>query len=134
MKTKIVTIIMLSIVILLSFTVKAQATTKYIRLENKVIKISEVNLDKINPDDWNTTKYQKESTELNNTVGKVLGIIRNVGIIVSVIALMIIGMRTMYGSLEDKSHYKEVLPSFLIGVFILLSCTTIPDIIYRAFK
>ena len=58
----------------------------------------------------------------------------NIGIIVSVISLMLIGLRTMFGSLEDKSHYKEVLPTFVIGVFIFLSCTTIPEMIYKIFK
>ena len=37
----------------------------------------------------------------------------------------------MLGSINEKSEYKEKLPTFVIGVFILLACTIIPDIIFK---
>ena len=135
MKTKIVTIIMLSIVILCicsanSFALENKGGAGGGSGEKQSMDFSK----QINPEDWNPEIYQEQSEKLNTMVGKVLGIIRNIGIIVSVISLMLIGLRTMFGSLEDKSHYKEVLPTFVIGVFIFLSCTTIPEMIYKIFK
>ena len=128
MKTKIVTIIMLSIVILCICSANSFA------LENKggagggsVMDITS----NIDPNSWKPDNPDQNSDTFNKMVGKILGALQNFGIIASVISLMIIGLRTMYGSLEDKSHYKELLPTFFIGVFILLSCTTIPNIIYQ---
>ena len=43
---------------------------------------------------------------------------------------MIIGLKTMIGSIEEKTQYKESLPGYLIGVFLLFASTTIPSIIY----
>lgn len=89
-------------------------------------------VDKINPSDWNPIIKNplKTSNKFNNLVGLFLGIIKNVGIVVSVLSLSFIGLKTMFGSLEEKSHYKELLPSFIIGIILLVGCTTIPYFIY----
>lgn len=86
--------------------------------------------EKFDPDEWEPNKVESSDT-VNRRVGKVLGAIRNFGIIVSVISFMIIGVKTMVGSINDKAEYIESLPSHIIGVFILLACTTIPSIIYN---
>lgn len=132
MKLKIVKIIILSIIILMSFSVNVKA--QYIEVIDTGIKIADEDFDvtkPIDPDSWKPDKPDQNSEEFNKKIGKLLGAIQNYGIITSVTSLMIIGLRTMYGSIEEKSHYKELFPTFLIGVFILLSCTTIPNIIYQ---
>ena len=90
-----------------------------------------------NPDDWNPTQ-EVNNTKLSKTVvdkiGPILGAIQTIGAVISVLALMIIGIKTMLGSVEEKSQYKEALPGYLIGVFLVFSFTTIPNIIYRVMK
>lgn len=63
--------------------------------------------------------------------GKVLGIIRNCGIIASVIVISIIGLKYMLGSLDEKANYKENAVPYIAGCALLLLCTTIPSIIYN---
>ena len=87
-------------------------------------------LTKINPSDYYPGVLQTSNT-FNERMGKILGAIRNFGIVSSVIILMIIGLKSMLGSINEKSEYKEKLPTFVIGVFILLACTIIPDIIFK---
>lgn len=90
-----------------------------------------------NPDNWNPTgkvQSQKIPPLVSEKVGKITGFIRNLGIAISVISLMIIGFRTMVGSVEDKSQYKESLPGYLIGIIMVFSMTTLPDIIYQIMK
>lgn len=90
-----------------------------------------------NPDDWNPSTAVTKSTmsqTLQDKVGPVLGFIQAIGTVISVIALMIIGFRTLTGSIEEKSAYKESLPGYLIGVFLLFAMTTIPSIIYNIMK
>lgn len=82
------------------------------------------------PNDWEPTVDEEINSTVSDKAGKILGFIRSVGIVASVIALMIIGLRTMLGSVEEKSQYKESLPGYLIGVFLLFATTTIPSIIY----
>lgn len=132
MKLKIVKIIVLSIIIICtcsvnSFALQVKDGAGGGKSEEKDYDITQ----KIDPGSWKPDNPDQNSEAFNQKVGKLLGALQNFGIVASVISLMIIGLRTMYGSLEDKSHYKELLPTFLIGVFILLACTTIPNIIYQ---
>lgn len=72
-----------------------------------------------------------KSEKFESKVGILLGVIKNFGIVISVITLAIIGLRAMFGSVQERSDYKESLPTHLIGVIILLACTVLPDIIYK---
>ncbi len=85
----------------------------------------------INPEGYNPGKLTLEESERAVTMaGKVLGIIRNCGIIVSVIALSIIGLKYMLGSLDEKANYKENMIPYIIGCALVAACTIIPSIIY----
>lgn len=89
------------------------------------------------PDAWDPSASVSSSTipqSLQDKVGPILAFIQAIGTVVSVIALMIIGFRTLTGSLEEKSAYKESLPGYVIGIFLLFSMTTIPNIIYNFMK
>ena len=61
----------------------------------------------------------------------ILGIIQVVGTVISVIMLMVIGIKYMMGSVEEKAEYKETLKPYLIGAFLLFTGTLIPQIIYK---
>ena len=81
--------------------------------------------------------YWKPSQKKNATdnamfekAGIIVGVIRGIGIIVSVVALMIIGIKSMALSAEEKSIYKEALPRYILGAILVFAMTTIPSIIY----
>lgn len=73
----------------------------------------------------------ESSEKFESKVGIVLGVIKNFGVVASVITISIIGLRTMFGSIQEKSDYKEFIPKHLIGIIFLLACTVLPDIIYK---
>lgn len=81
----------------------------------------------------NTNTYQP--AELGDEKGLVekanviASAIRNVGIVVAVIALMVIGIKTMVGSAEEKAEYKKSIPGYLIGVVLVVAMSLIPSII-----
>ena len=82
--------------------------------------------------DLNSYKEQPvQSVELTSRASEILGLIQNVGAVISVVMLMIIGIKYMLGSIEEKAEYKETLKPYLIGALLLFSGTTIPQIIYR---
>lgn len=87
-----------------------------------------------NPVKIDYNKYQPgnagDSTKLQSIAGNVLRIIRNVGIVLAIIALTIIGIKYMVGSIEQKAEYKKNMIPFIIGVIILASSTTFVSIIY----
>lgn len=64
-------------------------------------------------------------------VGGILGVISTVGIVCSVIVLCVIGLRYMLGSVEEKAEYKKTMLGYIIGVALLASATTLPNILYK---
>ncbi len=79
---------------------------------------------------WNPGRGGDEPT-LVNKANTILVYIRNIGIIISVIALMVIGFKTMVGSIEEKSQYKQSLPIYVLGVIMVVAVTILPSIIYE---
>ena len=89
--------------------------------------------DVLNPENWkpNESVVSGDDTVFNNKVSIVLSAIRNVGIVVSVAAVMVIGIKFMLGSVEEKAEYKRVMPGYLIGAFLVFAVSVLPDMIYR---
>lgn len=66
----------------------------------------------------------------NEIVSKVLGIIQVIGAGLAVGIIMILGIRYMMGSVEEKVNYKETMPPLLIGAILLGAAPTVVRIIY----
>ncbi len=73
-----------------------------------------------------------DAVEVTKKVGIVLGFIRNLSVVVSVIALMIIGVKYMFGSVEQKANYKATLVPYIIGCIMAVSGTTLVSFIYNS--
>lgn len=67
------------------------------------------------------------------TIGeKILGIVQIVGTTASIITLIILGIKYMTGSVEEKAEYKKTLMPYLIGAVFVLGATNITKWIYDA--
>lgn len=86
----------------------------------------------VNPDIWISSGIDVGEENLNHKTSPVLGIIRTFGIIASVISLAIIGIRIMFGSVEEKANYKQTLIPWAAGAVMLFAMTTIPSLVYNA--
>ncbi len=69
--------------------------------------------------------------QLEDRVNIILGVINVVGIVISVITLMSIGIKYMLGSVEEKAEYKKTMGMYLLGAFLVFSITTIPNFLYK---
>ncbi len=65
------------------------------------------------------------SETISSAAGKIMGIIKNVAIVIAVIALMIIGIKYMMGSVEEKAEYKKTLIPLAIGIVVVAGAATI---------
>ena len=81
------------------------------------------------PDLWEPTL--EDDSALNEKVENILGIINAIGIVVAIIVLMVLGVKYMLGSVEEKADYKKTIIPYLIGMFLLVSVTTLPNLIYQ---
>ena len=70
------------------------------------------------------------STKLVKKANTVMAFIRNIGIVLSVVILIVIGIKYMLGSTEEKANYKETLLPYIVGAFLLFTGSLIPQLIY----
>lgn len=74
---------------------------------------------------------RQEDAKLNEIGNKIIGPIEVIGSLVSVIAIIIIGIRYMLGSVEEKAQYKETLGPYLLGAVFVFAITNILTIVYN---
>lgn len=71
------------------------------------------------------------STKLKHMGGVILSAIQVIGTVLSVVILIVIGIKYMLGSVEEKADYKKTLVPYVVGAFILFTGTLIPQLIYK---
>lgn len=69
----------------------------------------------------------KGITDIGN---KLITIITTIGIVVSVIVLVVLGVKYMIGSAEEKAEYKKTLMPYVIGAGLVFAASSIAQIIY----
>lgn len=73
----------------------------------------------INTEEWKPSNFNpNDMDEVVDAAGIIVSVIRTFGIIVSVIVLLIIGIKYMVGSVEERADYKTSMKPYLIGVLI----------------
>lgn len=60
----------------------------------------------------------------------IVGIVRAVGIAISVIMLTIIGIKYIMGSVEEKAQYKQTIWPYIIGAVLIFAGAQLTQIIY----
>ena len=83
----------------------------------------------LKPSDLNA-KYEGNTVELQNTAGRIMGMIRNLAVIASVIILMVIGVKFMLGSTEEKAEYKKSLIPLIVGIVLVVGATSIATFLF----
>lgn len=68
--------------------------------------------------------------DLDKAGNKIITVISTIGSIVSVIVLVIIGIKYMLGSVEEKAEYKKTLLPYVIGAGLVFAASAISGIIF----
>lgn len=86
----------------------------------------------INPENYHSDGPEAADVkDMYKFGGSVAGVIQIVGTIVSVGVMMLLGIRYMVASADEKAEYKERLLPYLIGCVLLFGATNIVKIAYR---
>ena len=83
---------------------------------------------------WKPTDPDIGESNYINKANIITTVIRNIGIVVSVIALMIIGIREMTASAEEKSIIKQSMPGYILGAVMVGAISFLPSLIYNIVK
>ena len=60
-------------------------------------------------------------------------ILRAIGIVLSVVILIVVGIKYMLGSAEQKSEYKKTLVPYIIGAALIFAASIFAQVIYDFF-
>ena len=70
------------------------------------------------------------TNEITTLGGRVVGIVQVVGVIIAAIILLVIGIKYMLGSAEEKAEYKKTLMPYVIGAALVFAASAISGIIF----
>lgn len=74
------------------------------------------------------------SQKFEKKVAILLALIKYIGVVLSVIILIIIGIKYMIGSVEQKADYKKTMMPYLYGTLFLFAGSFVPQLIYEIVK
>lgn len=83
----------------------------------------------INVNDYNPGNSINIPTQVSEKINPVVGVISLIGMITSVLVLVILGIKYMIGSVEEKAEYKKSMIPYLIGAVMVFSISTLLTII-----
>ena len=83
----------------------------------------------INVNDYNPGETPSIPTEVTDKINPIVGVISLIGMITSVLVLVILGIKYMIGSVEEKAEYKKSMIPYLIGAVMVFSISTFLTII-----
>lgn len=78
-----------------------------------------------------TIETPSNTTEATNVAGSILSIVRWTAIAVGVIALTIIGIKYIFGSIEEKASYKKTMLPYVIGIALVMLATTLTTLLFN---
>ena len=77
------------------------------------------------------TGTQLTNKDVSNVGNSVITILTTTGSVLSVIVLIILGLKYMMGSIEEKAEYKKSMMPYIIGAALVFAASTIAGVIYR---
>lgn len=77
------------------------------------------------------TPLQGTGTSSVKSLGQqILGIVQLVGSIAAVVVLVVLGIKYMMGSAEEKADYKKSMIPYLVGAVLIFASTAIVGVVY----
>lgn len=113
---KILTVIALIIIMMTVFTnnVLAKSADIITQIENET----------------NKADVSNATNKIMPKVGQIIRMIRNFSIIAGVIILIVLGVKYMIGSVEEKSGYQKAFVPLVIGIILVMAATSIASFLF----
>ncbi len=85
----------------------------------------------IDPDDYKpgSEDNANNADKLKDIGNTIIGFLQIIGSILSVVVLVVLGIKYMMGSAEEKAEYKKTLTPYVIGAVMVFAITNILSII-----
>lgn len=117
---KILTVMLLAITLVMFFSsnVLAASTSKASGLISNIEKAT------------NAAESTVDTSKFVSTAGKIIVLLRNFSIIAGVILIIVLGVKYMMGSVEQKSDYQKSFVPLIIGIILVIGATSIASFLF----
>lgn len=82
------------------------------------------------PSSVSATTDVEGTDKLKEAGNEITSIIRIVGTIIAVAILIVLGIKYMMGSAEEKAEYKKTLFPYIVGAVLIFAASNLADIVY----
>ena len=99
------------------------------------VSIASIAASDITPGDLtgNTSKVTNGVNSINDVGNSIVGVLQVVGIVLSVIVLIVLGIKYMMGSAEEKAEYKKTMMPYIVGAALIFAASAFAQVIYQFF-
>lgn len=73
----------------------------------------------------------KNANKIKDIGNKIIGVLQVIGTGMSVLMLVVIGIKYMLGSVEERAEYKETMKPYLIGAVLVFGITNLLSILNK---
>ena len=131
MKSKIFIIVILHIIIMIGISFNAMVMAKE---EIEIETISNVKIADVIDPTKDIGAYDKVITDQSSNKvmamgNKIIGAIQLIGSIVSVLTLVVLGIKYMTGSVEERAEYKKTMMPYVVGAVMVFAITNLLKIL-----
>lgn len=71
-----------------------------------------------------------DTGNITNLGNSIIAVVRIVGVVVAVVILLILGIKYMMGSAEEKADYKKSMIPYIVGAVLIFASTAIVGVVY----
>ena len=98
-----------------------------------IISIS-LNCFALTPTDISGTDNPTGTTQITDLGNDIVGIFQVVGVVLAVAVIIVLGIKYMLGSAEEKSEYKKSMLPYLVGAAFIFAGSILANVIYEFFS
>ena len=85
----------------------------------------------LSPSDMVANSSATGTTEVQDFGENIMGVVQVAGVVIAVIILMVLGIKYMMGSAEEKAEYKKTMIPYLVGAILIFAASTIANVVYQ---
>lgn len=87
----------------------------------------------VDPSTWtgNTAGTGATTTKVTDWINTIINIVSTVGSGAAIIVLIVLGIKYMMGSAEEKAEYKKTLLPYIIGAAFVFGASALTGVVYN---
>lgn len=117
---------------------KVEKITKILTIVMIVMMLATICTNVLAAKDPSTTFTGKDASvetgEMETWINKIISVISILGSGISVVVLIVLGIKYMMGSAEEKAEYKKTLLPYIIGAVLVFAASSLAGIIFQFFQ